>query len=97
MGNKTAAAPIPEIRSSDRGAAGTFSAAAGASEGGMTPAAPCPWCGSKVDVWTAPGGSWVSCSDGQECGAMGPIRATEEQAIAEWSRIAQAAQRGAAA
>ncbi len=45
---------------------------------------PCPFCGSKAvlegdeDTW------FVYCDD---CGADGPIRGTDEDAMADWNRV----------
>lgn len=45
---------------------------------------PCPFCGSEVDVdgWVCSWSVYCTC-----CGAGGPTRATEKEAIEPWNRL----------
>jgi len=55
--------------------------------------APCPWCGHEAEVLDYEASDFrlnysVSCGD--SCGGSGPGHRTEEEAIAEWNRVAEA-------
>jgi hypothetical protein len=47
---------------------------------------PCPFCGCSADVCTNGNKAyWAVCS-GEACVAEGPVRRTEDAAIAAWSK-----------
>jgi Restriction alleviation protein Lar len=46
---------------------------------------PCPWCKCPAPIVVSDADrSWVECMN-SNCGADGPMRDTEEQAIAAWN------------
>lgn len=49
---------------------------------------PCPWCGESALALALPEWHWVTCRD-DDCGATGPIKDTEPEAIAAWNRVAK--------
>ncbi len=47
---------------------------------------PCPFCGSKAEVWEGVFGGWLAfCTNRKSCGAM-IVCATKQDAIREWNR-----------
>jgi hypothetical protein len=54
---------------------------------------PCPWCGSRAEVEIA-NYAWcfVCCTDVYACGAAGPGRDSNLEAVAAWNRMASWAQ-----
>jgi Lar family restriction alleviation protein len=52
----------------------------------MTELKPCPFCGSKAEVWEGVFGGWRAfCTNRKSCGAM-IVCATEQDAIIEWNK-----------